>query len=112
MGVASGTLITAAVEISLIVLPYAFHVLNVKPSRFFREALLPAIMPSLPMVVFLYVILIRIEFGGIVSLMTTGLAATLLYALFYLMFPTNSAERKIFIDFKAALRKRINRKFS
>lgn len=98
MGVALGTLIPAAIEMTLVIFPYAFRVIRVNPVRFLKATVLPTVLPSALMGVFLFIISTSLEISGIFSLIILGTAAILLYALIYLLYPANELERKLFIE--------------
>jgi O-antigen/teichoic acid export membrane protein len=112
MGVALGTLIPAAIEFSLVILPYAFHVVGINPGRFIRQTLFPALAPSVAMLAFMALISTGVETWSGVLLISAGVAGTCVYAVIYLLIPANSAERKLFFDVIGSLQKRIGARFA
>jgi O-antigen/teichoic acid export membrane protein len=110
MGVALGTLIPAAIEFSLVILPYAFRVIKVAPGRFVRESIVPAVLPSVPMAFLLYQAYVRIEDWSFMVLLVSGVLAVGLYGLIYLALPGNSLERSIVFESAVFLKDFVLRK--
>jgi O-antigen/teichoic acid export membrane protein len=95
LGIALGTLITAAIETAFVVLPYACRQLQIRPSRFFLVVIVPVILPTLVMVLTLTTMRTFTETGGIMTLAAFSAASILVYSTVFLLLPQAAPERRI-----------------
>ncbi len=106
MGVALGTLITAAIETMFVVLPYACRRLNVSPRRFFVSVIMPVILPTLAMVFTLMTMRTYTDDGGIMTLAAASVISVLVYGVVFLMSPQSALERTIVVSLINSLKSR------
>jgi O-antigen/teichoic acid export membrane protein len=106
MGVALGTLITAAIETMFVVLPYACRRLNVSPGRFFVSVIMPVILPTLAMVFTLMAMRAYTEDGGIMTLAAASVISVFVYGIVFLMSPQSALERTIVASLIKSLKSR------
>jgi O-antigen/teichoic acid export membrane protein len=96
IGVAFGTLIPISLETVVLVMPYTWRVLGIRPSRAINYALLPVLLPAIPAVAIPYVLR---EVAGITSIPGTialALVGVTMYLTTYLRFGASRAERSIY----------------
>ena len=98
VGVAVGTLIPTAVEAVLLVTPLTLRALGVGPLRFVRQALAPAILPTLPVLVVLTVAREIARPSSVLAILVLIAVAHALYGAVYLATPPASAERRLARD--------------
>jgi O-antigen/teichoic acid export membrane protein len=105
LGVALGTLIPAAAQTALINIPYALRIVQISPGRLLRESLLPGFLPAVPGTLLLLYYARQVEEPSALALIGIAVAYVVIYMVFYLVYPTNTAERKIFGDLVTAIRR-------
>jgi O-antigen/teichoic acid export membrane protein len=108
LGVALGTLVTAAIETTFVVLPYACRKLGIRPGRFFTVVLLPVVVPTLAMVLMLLTLRAATGSGGIVTLGALSGASILVYGAVFLLLPQSGPERKILVGLIETARSRFS----
>lgn len=83
-GVALGTLIPAAVEACFVILPYSLRVTGVDVREAWREIVVPALLPVLPMLAGLYALHVALVPDSILTILIVAAVGALLYLLGYL----------------------------
>ncbi len=95
IGVALGTLIPSTILSVFFVWPYASHVLHASARDLLRKVLLPALLPTVPMIAVIFGIFSIAAPSGLIL---TGAAATIafvIYAMTYLVFCAEDPERQL-----------------
>ena len=95
MGVALGTLIPALFVNLGYIWPYTMRTVNVSIHELFKEALVPAFVPALPMVVVLYGLARSIEPTGLIAVGTTAATGMITYAIVYFTFFAGEHEQQL-----------------
>ncbi len=95
VGVVVGTLVPNVLEAVLFVLPYTLWRLQIRMVVYLREALAPALLPAIPSAAVLTVSREIVSEPSWLSLVLTGVAAVLAYAVAYLAVPSAVAERSL-----------------
>jgi O-antigen/teichoic acid export membrane protein len=93
IGVALGTLIPSTILSLYFIWPYAARTLGVPVRDVFRQVLLPALVPAVPMTALLYALLAITEVSGLIATAATGFAALLVYGAIYLKFGAGESEQ-------------------
>jgi len=83
-GVALGTLFPTTVACLGVVLPYSMRVIGVSKAQVIKEIFLPALLPTIPTVIVLYVIQHAIEPSSLLSIMVVAGSGVLAYMVGYL----------------------------
>lgn len=91
-GVALATLVITALELCCVV-PFATRIVDVHVGRVTREALLPSLLPAIPMAAVLFGLRETLAPSGLITIGLCGLAGALVYGACYLAFPTAGPER-------------------
>jgi O-antigen/teichoic acid export membrane protein len=91
-GVALATLVITALEL-LCVVPFTTSIVDVHVGRVLREALLPSLLPAIPMAAVLFGLRETLAPDRLITIGLCGLAGALVYGAFYLAFPTAAPER-------------------
>ncbi len=109
VGVALGTLVPTVLEAFGFVLPYSARVVGVRWQRLAREAILPAVLPALPMAL----VLVGLERWSRptdpLSLAPVAMAGGLTYAIIYIRFGAGPIERGLLQSLLALARRRVGR---
>lgn len=95
MGIALATMISSIALSVIYVLPYTARTLRSSLLDLFKQAVLPAFIPALPMMGVLYSIVWAVEPIGLVTLGCTAFAGLVTYAFVYLIFCAGNAERDL-----------------
>jgi O-antigen/teichoic acid export membrane protein len=98
VGVAVGTLIPTAVEAALLVTPLALRALGVGPWKFVTQALAPAVLPIVPVLVVLSVASQLVRPLSVLPILLLIALAHLVYGVVYLATPPASPERDLARD--------------
>lgn len=93
-GVALGTLIPAAAETLLVVLPYTGRVTGLRAADLLKLVLLPALLPAVPMTLLLYFLQQAVAPTSLISLGLLAAAGLFVYALIYLAAGAGDLERQ------------------
>jgi O-antigen/teichoic acid export membrane protein len=93
-GVALGTLIPAIFVNLGYIWPYTMRAARVSGFVLFKQALVPVLVPALPMVALLYGITQATEISGFILVATASAAGVSTYALIYLIFFASVQERE------------------
>ena len=93
-GVALGTLFPTAVASLGVTLPYATQVIGVSRAQVLKEVFLPALLPSLPMVLVLYALEHVIKPLSLPSIMVVAGTGLCVYLIGYLSWGASEAERE------------------
>jgi O-antigen/teichoic acid export membrane protein len=94
MGVALGTLIPAIFVNVGYIWPYTMRTVGISGLQLFKEALVPAFVPALPMMAALYILIRTIEPTGLILVGVTAAAGVATYAVFYLVFFAGEQEQQ------------------
>lgn len=103
LGVALGTLIPTSLEAALLVLPLAARELDIRATELVREVILPALAPSVPMVLVLMVLERSVDLTWLPAIVATAVLAVAVYGVLYLSLDAARAERRLCLDLAARL---------
>jgi len=102
VGVAIGTLVPTTVEAILLLTPFTLRTLAIKPGRFLAEALVPAIVPAVPMLLTLGLLMQVLPPTSLVVVVVLVALAHIVYGLAYLAGGQAAPERAVLRDLAAA----------
>jgi O-antigen/teichoic acid export membrane protein len=94
-GVALGTLIPAAIQCAVLVVPYAMRLLKVGPGEVVRHAVWPALMPVLPMVVVTYALEQIVAPVSLLAVLVLGSVGAVVYLVSYLAVAREHIEQQV-----------------
>jgi O-antigen/teichoic acid export membrane protein len=94
VGVALGTLIPAVIANLGYIWPYTMRTVRISSLELLRHALVPVIVPALPMIVLIYAITRSTELSGFPFVMIASSAGVVTYATIYLFFFANAKEKE------------------
>ncbi len=97
-GVALGTLIPTTIESLFFVIPFTLRIVGIDLRTALKEMFLPALMPTVVMVVVLTGLRELLRPASIISILAIGGVGFLVYALAYLSTAASSQERRMFLD--------------
>jgi O-antigen/teichoic acid export membrane protein len=103
VGVAIGTLIPTTIEAVLLLTPFTLRALSIGASRFLGEALLPALLPVIPMVLILLGTEQLVPPTSIVSIVALVALAHLVYGIGYLAMGAAAPERRLALEVARSL---------
>ena len=106
VGVALGTLIPTIVEAVAVLTPYTLRTLQVRPSRFVRESLVPVLLPVIPTVLAIWAVGRVLAPTSIPALIVTVAIAHAVYLAVYLATGPAAPERRLVGDLIAGWRAR------
>jgi O-antigen/teichoic acid export membrane protein len=103
LGVALGTLIPVTIEALFFVLPYAMREIGVRPWEAVREMVLPALVPTIPMFIVLYLLRETLRPGSIWMILFVAGIGLLVYLVGYLSMKATTLEREFGRDLAVSL---------
>lgn len=93
-GVALGTLIPTSLECLVFVMPYTMRVLEINGHRLIKQALLPALLPTIPMAIIIYVLQVALQPSSLLSIALVASIGLIVYVACYLIFGASAVERQ------------------
>jgi O-antigen/teichoic acid export membrane protein len=111
VGVALGTLVPSTLEVAGLVLPYQLRTIGMPARDFARTACLPALLPAVPLCLWLYGVLLWVHPASWFSLVWIGGVGAAIYGLMYLSQPSAAMERQSLLRYAEPYLKRGETKF-
>lgn len=108
MGVALGTLVPTAIECIFFVFPYTMNVMNISLVTIIKKSFLPAIIPTIPMAAFIFLLTRVTIVSTWFSLILIPGIGLILYLLIYFKWGAGNIERTILKDIVHAIVRFIN----
>jgi O-antigen/teichoic acid export membrane protein len=104
VGVAVGTLVPAVIEAGVVLTPYTLRVLGLSPRRFITEAVMPAIVPAVPMAAAVLLTETVLPPDSVAALAAIAGIGAVVYGAVYLIPAATAPERATIVDAIRALR--------
>ena len=109
VGVAVGTLVPTTVEVACLVLPYQLRTIGTPVRDYILAAVLPALLPALPLCLWLNAALIWFQPTSWFGLFWVGGVGAGIYSLVYLSLPATALERRSLLRFARPYLARLGR---